>query len=56
MHGITDPTKIAAWLATWGYLGIFVSVFIGNLGIPVPEETVMVAAASPVASIDRAKR
>jgi membrane protein DedA with SNARE-associated domain len=44
MHGITDPAKIAAWLATWGYLGIFVSVFIGNLGIPVPEETVMVAA------------
>src|SRR5258707_1854689 len=44
MHGMTDPAKIAAWLATWGYLGIFVSVFIGNLGIPVPEETVMVAA------------
>src|SRR5260370_25180619 len=44
MHGITDPAKIAAWLATWVYLGIFVSVFIGNLGIPVPEETVMVAA------------
>jgi membrane protein DedA with SNARE-associated domain len=44
MHGITDPEVIAAWLATWGYLGIFVSVFIGNLGIPVPEETVMLAA------------
>ena len=44
MHGIMDPANIAAWLATWGYLGIFVSVFIGNLGIPVPEETVMVAA------------
>src|SRR5260370_27737301 len=44
MHGITDPAKIAAWLATWGYLGIFVSVFMGNLGIPVPEETVMIAA------------
>lgn len=44
MHGITDPASIATWLATWGYLGIFISVFIGNLGIPVPEETVMVAA------------
>src|SRR5260370_28536528 len=44
MHGITDPAKIAAWLATWGYLGIFVSVFIGNLGIPVAEDTVMIAA------------
>jgi membrane protein DedA with SNARE-associated domain len=44
MHGITDPEVIAAWLATWGYLGIFISVFIGNLGIPVPEETVMLTA------------
>ncbi len=44
MHVMTDPAKIAAWLATWGYLGIFISVFIGNLGIPVPEETVMLAA------------
>src|SRR5260370_20835709 len=44
MHAITDPANIAAWLATWGYLGIFISVFIGNLGIPVPEETVMIAA------------
>ena len=44
MHGIMDPANIASWLGTWGYLGIFVAVFIGNLGIPVPEETVMVAA------------
>jgi len=44
MHGITDPASVAAWLATWGYLGIFISVFIGNLGVPVPEETVMLAA------------
>ena len=36
MHRIMDPANIATWLATWGYLGIFVSVFIGNLGIPVP--------------------
>src|SRR5258708_35332693 len=44
MHGITDPAHIAALLATWGYLGIFIAVFVGNLGIPVPEETVMLAA------------
>ena len=44
MHGITDPTHIADLLTTWGYLGIFVAVFVGNLGVPVPEETVMLAA------------
>lgn len=44
MHGLTDPANIADWLSTWGYLGIFVAVFVGNLGIPVPEETVMLAA------------
>jgi membrane protein DedA with SNARE-associated domain len=44
MHAITDPARIAEWLAAWGYYGIFFCVFIGNLGIPVPEETVMIAA------------
>jgi membrane protein DedA with SNARE-associated domain len=44
MHALMDPANIANWLATWGYFGIFVSVFMGNLGIPVPEETVMIAA------------
>jgi membrane protein DedA with SNARE-associated domain len=44
MHHITDPAQIAGWLADWGYLGIFICVFIGNLGIPVPEETVMLVA------------
>ena len=44
MHGITDPAHIAELLATWGYLGIFIAVFVGNLGVPVPEETVMLAA------------
>jgi membrane protein DedA with SNARE-associated domain len=44
MHEILNPANIADWLATWGYLGIFVCVFIGNLGIPVPEETVMLVA------------
>jgi membrane protein DedA with SNARE-associated domain len=39
-----DPATIIKWLDTWGYLGIFACVFVGNLGIPVPEETVMLVA------------
>ncbi|MGO9449473.1 MAG: DedA family protein [Candidatus Binataceae bacterium] len=44
MHEILRPEHIADWLTTWGYLGVFVCVFIGNLGVPVPEETVLLAA------------
>ncbi|HUY26994.1 MAG TPA: DedA family protein [Candidatus Binataceae bacterium] len=44
MHEIIKPEHIAEVLATWGYLGIFICVFVGNLGVPVPEETVMLAA------------
>jgi membrane protein DedA with SNARE-associated domain len=44
MHHLVTATAIAGWLATWGYLGLFICVFIGNLGIPVPEETVLLAA------------
>jgi membrane protein DedA with SNARE-associated domain len=44
MHGMLNPDAIAGWMATWGYLGIFVCVFVGNLGVPVPEESVMLAA------------
>ena len=44
MHGIADPNNVAEMLATWGYYGIFAAVFVGNLGVPVPEETVMLAA------------
>jgi membrane protein DedA with SNARE-associated domain len=32
------------WLDTWGYLGIFLLVFVGNFGVPVPEETVLLVA------------
>jgi len=32
------------WLSIWGYPGVFVFVFIGNLGVPVPEETVLLVA------------
>jgi membrane protein DedA with SNARE-associated domain len=44
MHGVVNPANIVEWLHTWGYLGIFVCVFVGNLGIPVPEESVMLIA------------
>ncbi len=44
MHEILRPERIEDILAAWGYLGIFVCVFVGNLGVPVPEETVMLAA------------
>jgi membrane protein DedA with SNARE-associated domain len=43
MHFLS-PTFITELIVNWGYLGIFVCVFIGNLGIPVPEETVVLAA------------
>jgi membrane protein DedA with SNARE-associated domain len=32
------------WLSAWGYLGVFIFVFVGNLGVPVPEETVLIVA------------
>jgi membrane protein DedA with SNARE-associated domain len=41
MHHVVSPAELAEWLSTWGYLGIFIFVFMGNLGIPVPEETVL---------------
>ena len=44
MHHLTNPAELSYLLATWGYLGIFVFVFVGNLGVPVPEESVLIAA------------
>ena len=44
MHAYLTPTAIIGWLANWGYLGLFVCTFAGNLGFPVPEETVLLAA------------
>lgn len=43
MHHFS-PGSIEQLLQSWGYLGIFVCVLIGNVGIPVPEETVVLAA------------
>ncbi|HKV53460.1 MAG TPA: DedA family protein [Candidatus Binataceae bacterium] len=44
MPHVLSPSELSGWLSTWGYLGIFVCVFIGNLGVPVPEETVLLVA------------
>jgi len=44
MHHSLDPHHIAQVIETWGYVGIFVCVFVGNLGLPVPEESVVLAA------------
>jgi membrane protein DedA with SNARE-associated domain len=44
MPHLPDPSQLSSWLSDWGYLGVFICVFIGNLGIPVPEETVLLAA------------
>ena len=44
MHELLNPANIVDVAREWGYLGIFVCVFVGNLGIPVPEETVMLVA------------
>jgi membrane protein DedA with SNARE-associated domain len=44
MPHVPNPADLSNWLSTWGYLGVFICVFIGNLGIPVPEETVLLAA------------
>ncbi|HWP57411.1 MAG TPA: DedA family protein [Candidatus Acidoferrales bacterium] len=39
--GISDPSQL---LEYWGYPAIFVLVFLGNLGVPIPEETVLLVA------------
>jgi len=44
MHRISSPAGMALWLSSWGYGGIFICVFIGNLGIPIPEELVLLVA------------
>src|SRR6266478_5978646 len=44
MHHLTNPADLPNLLASWGYLGIFLFVFVGNLGVPVPEESVLIGA------------
>ena len=36
-----DPTPL---ISHWGYLAIFVFILLGNLGVPVPEESILVLA------------
>jgi len=43
-HHLVDLNRLPDLLADWGYIGIFAFIFIGNLGVPVPEETVLLAA------------
>ena len=44
MDSILSPAGMTEWLSSWGYQGIFICVFIGNLGIPIPEELVLLVA------------
>ena len=37
--GVLDPGTA---VAHWGYVAVFVLVVLGNAGVPVPEETVLV--------------
>ncbi|HLH77217.1 MAG TPA: DedA family protein [Candidatus Binataceae bacterium] len=43
MHHL-NPTEIELLLQQWGYVGIFACVLLGNIGIPLPEESVVLAA------------
>jgi membrane protein DedA with SNARE-associated domain len=41
MIGMHDP----GWLIeTWGYVAIFAVVILGNMGLPIPEETILILA------------
>lgn len=44
MHHLLSPSGMTYWLSSWGYQGIFVCIFVGNLGIPIPEELVLLVA------------
>jgi membrane protein DedA with SNARE-associated domain len=44
MHHLMTPSAMTEQLAVWGYWGLFLFVFIGNLGVPMPEETVLLVA------------
>lgn len=39
-----DNQHVDKLIGAWGYLGVFICVFVGNLGVPVPEESVVLAA------------
>ena len=35
---------VEAWVAQWGYAAIFLVILLGNMGIPVPEESILLVA------------
>lgn len=36
--------ELSDLITQWGYLAIFITVILGNLGVPVPEEAILVLA------------
>jgi len=44
MHHVLNPAQMTECITAAGYTGIFICIFVGNVGIPVPEETVLLAA------------
>jgi membrane protein DedA with SNARE-associated domain len=44
MQDISTTSGMTGWLSSWGYPGIFIGIFLGNLGIPIPEELVLLVA------------
>jgi membrane protein DedA with SNARE-associated domain len=41
MNTVSDPNLL---LQHWGYLAIFAVVILGNMGLPIPEETILILA------------
>ena len=41
-----DQASIEAWIATWGYLAVFVPLVLETAGIPFPGETILLIAAA----------
>ncbi len=36
-----SPGGVESWVAHWGYAAIFLAVLLGNVGVPVPEESII---------------
>lgn len=39
---------LSGLIAHWGYFAIFLFVVLGNMGLPVPEESILILSGSPV--------
>jgi membrane protein DedA with SNARE-associated domain len=42
--GLSSVVRPDSWIARWGYVALFLGIFGGNVGLPVPEETMLVVA------------